>query len=246
MIVLHLALAALPALASSAELIAEPDQPHYAVDTMVRGRACGDTAGPASLCFKARPRPWCKSFLLTEANFYYRLYPTIDFEAAVTGHGGFGSRNTGPSVDTPWYLSADIGWMWNLSTRSAVGGSIFAGYEFGWENYQYGLRGRYRWWLGSGSSLGASAGVVYGSYAGIGKDPGFTGRLTLSLWDTLLLSAALDYVPVYVTEDGRYYSDEPTGYGERFYVGASSGSRLGIVSYAVAGLLALMALGMSG
>lgn len=235
MIVQHAVLAVLPALASSVGFVFESHQPSYATETVAPRPANGDTVGPASLCFTARPRPWCRWFLVTEANFYYRLHPTFKpFEP------------TGPPVGTEWYLSADVGWMWNVSTRSAVGASIFAGHEFGWEGYPYGLRGRYRWWLSSRSSLGASGGIVFGSSQGMGEDPGFTGRLTVGLGDLLLLSAQLDYVPALLLVE-QYYEEykDYKDYGERFYLGASLGSWLGIVSYAAAGLLGLVALGMS-
>src|SRR5437867_10412546 len=71
----------------------------------------------ARLCYRARPRPACAAFVLTNFGSYLVL----------------GRDETG---DTPLRGAADWGLMVNVGTRDAVGASVFAsldrlGFEIG-------------------------------------------------------------------------------------------------------------------
>jgi hypothetical protein len=120
--------------------------------------------------------------------------------------------------------------------------SVFGGPEFGFEQVHYGMRARYRRWLGERTSLDVSMGVVLGTEWNVGK-PGFSGVIDFTLSDLVSFSAGLDYAtrtsckPVPSTA-GRQCGSE---YGGRGYLGVAAGSQLGIAAYGVAGLLGLLA-----
>lgn len=89
-----------------------------------------DASDPSSLCFRGRPLPECKSFLITEAEVGYRL---IDPE----GHDDFDGL----------VLGLDIGWMRNLTSDYAVGLTLGA------NNRHITLGPRYRRWLTQKAAL---------------------------------------------------------------------------------------------
>ena len=65
------------------------------------------TQAPSPLCYRARPKPACSAFLLTNFGSYVVL--------------GRDDIN-----DTRWREVADWGLMANITTRDAIGGSVFA------------------------------------------------------------------------------------------------------------------------
>src|SRR3989442_4637135 len=65
------------------------------------------TQAPSPLCYRARPKPACSAFLLTNFGSYVVL--------------GRDDIN-----DTRWREVADWGLMANITTRDAIGGSVVA------------------------------------------------------------------------------------------------------------------------
>src|SRR2546422_7007338 len=63
---------------------------------------------PTPLCYRARPKPACSAFVLTNFGSYVVL--------------GRDEIN-----DTPWREVADWGLMANVTTRDAIGGAVVAG-----------------------------------------------------------------------------------------------------------------------
>ncbi|HSG81151.1 MAG TPA: hypothetical protein VLC48_02790 [Gemmatimonadota bacterium] len=185
-------------------------------------------AGAKGLCFEGRPGASCSSFLLTQARVQYRLSPAT-------------------ADPTRWYLTADLGWMKNISQHDALGVSVFGGPEFGFEEVQYGLRARYRRWLGERSGVDVSAGAVFGTTANIGE-PGFSGAIDLNYSDLFLASFVLEYAntSVCALEEGWLNRVCGTSYKTRTYLGIGLGSKLGLVSYGIAGLVGLLALVFAG
>ena len=153
----------------------------------------------------------------------------------------------GYSPDICSYLTADIGWMKNVSQRDALGVSVFGGPEFGFDQVQYGARGRYRRWLGERSSMDVSAGVVLGTTADIGK-PGFSGVIDFTLSDLFLVSFGLDYANTEACALEESMAQPSCGerHDTRSYLGVGLGSKLGLVGYGVAGIVGLLALIFSG
>jgi hypothetical protein len=79
-------------------------------------------------CFFAAPLQHCGSYRITEAHARYRV-----------------SSGAGQSA---FYLTAEAGWMKNVGD-AAVGFTVFAGHDFGFETGRAGLKGRYCRWLGN-------------------------------------------------------------------------------------------------
>jgi hypothetical protein len=192
------------------------------VEVLAQQSPAGDAAAK-SLCFAGRPREYCSSFLLTQARVQYRLSPAT-------------------ADPVRWYVTADIGWMKNISRRDALGVSVFGGPEIGFEEAQYGLRGRYRRWVGERSSIDVSMGAVFGTTYDIGA-PGFSGILDYTISDLFLASFGVDYANTSscALHEDMFDSSCETKYVGRTYLGVGLGSKLGLAAYAVGGVVGLLA-----
>jgi hypothetical protein len=97
-------------------------------------------AGPpaAPLCYRARPKPACSAFVIT--NF-----------------GGYVVLGGDQLNDTPFREVADWGLMVNVGTRDALGGSVFASLDR--LGFALGPAVRYRRWLSSSASLDLAVGT---------------------------------------------------------------------------------------
>ena len=126
-----------------------------------------------TLCFRGRPTPTCRSFWITEAGYAYRL--------------------TGPENVHRHYFDWELGLMANVGSRSAVGGTLYAGI-LAEEGYRWGLRARYRHWLSSSTSLELSPGILIG--VGDREDPGYVGGASLNFQDRWALVSHWEVVSV--------------------------------------------------
>jgi hypothetical protein len=98
----------------------------------LRGQqADGPTQTPKALCFRGRPFPLCRSFLLTE------------FDLALT------------DGSTRWELGA----MHNVGSRSALGGSLLLRGEDR-DSSAFGVTARYRRWVSRVVALDLSSGIL--------------------------------------------------------------------------------------
>jgi hypothetical protein len=93
---------------------------------------------PAPFCFRARPKPACSAF-------------------AVTNFGGYLVLGTDLTSDTPLREVADWGVMANVDARNAVGGSVFASLDR--LGFGLGPSVRYRRWLSPTASLDVALGA---------------------------------------------------------------------------------------
>ena len=92
-------------------------------------------AQAAPLCYHARPKPACSAFVLTNYGSY-----------VVTG-------------DFPVGVVVDWGWMVNVSTRDAIGASLFASFDPSPLGFRLGPAVRYRRWLPPAGSFEVAAGT---------------------------------------------------------------------------------------
>ena len=92
----------------------------------------------APLCYRARPKPACSAFVITNFGGYLIL----------------GRDATG---DTPLREVADWGLMVNVTTRDAVGASVFASLDR--LGFGLGPAVRYRRWLSSAAALDIAVGT---------------------------------------------------------------------------------------
>ena len=98
------------------------------------------TTGHTQTCFNGKPLPDCKRFWVTEFTYGKQ----VD-EHAEDGH----------------LLSLDLGMMFNLAKKHAVGGSCYGDFlkDSDWiDNYRVGLKAKYRYWMNSTFSIDADVG----------------------------------------------------------------------------------------
>jgi hypothetical protein len=174
--------------------------------------ALAPQAASAQTCFRGRPAPTCASFFLTEAEVGVMVAPEA------------GGR-----------LGVDVGFMRNIGTRSAIGGTIAAGYTFvdGYNDFGYiSLRPRYRYWLSHTTSIDVGPGLQWtpNGDTRIEARVAFTYRDLVGGWTEL-------------------HHDVERSSPVTWLVGAKAGAQAGIITYIAGaltlGVLALM-LGASG
>jgi hypothetical protein len=156
----------------------------------------GDSSAPAAprACFRGRPLPRCRSFWITEAEGGLRLAGP----AAASG-------------DLDARLGIELGWMRNLSPRTAIGGGLAAG----WDGVEFlSLRPRYRRWLTPVLALDVSPGVRWTP----GRIETVEARVAVS-WN--------DLAGVWTEVDAGF----GTGGAVRWLAGVKTGAQAGLVSY---------------
>jgi hypothetical protein len=110
----------------------------------------------AALCFRPRPLPACRMFVITEALYFHRLAPGEVADSFGDGGATFMRHN----------LQAETGVLRNLNARYAVGLTVAGGYDWGLESTRLALKVRARRWIGQHSSVEiAAAGALAGLLA---------------------------------------------------------------------------------
>lgn len=117
---------------------------------------------PAANCWRGKPMPACKTFLITEIGFHYRMLRpsrTVSFPGGV-GLMPYTQKRQAASK----FITAELGAMNNVGQRTAFGltlsfagenGNIGSGFDA-----SVGVKARYRRWLASdGVSFEVGAGV---------------------------------------------------------------------------------------
>jgi hypothetical protein len=130
-----------------------------------------------ALCWRGKPLPECRSFLITEVGISYPLGDPI-------ANGGY------------TVVAGDLGWMKNISERAAVGATVHARLGLADEYARAGVRARYRRWLGRRNSLDFSPGIILVSRETSTTDyypPGFVASATFNLGTVAGLSLEADY-----------------------------------------------------
>ena len=106
-----------------------------------------DGTTPHGTCFRGHPQAECRAFFLTEWGWALRF--------------GNQTRQYGHNSYWTWQL----GWMRNVSSRDALGASLFLGAEtdrFDLSGRTFGVKARYRRWLGPQLALDVGAGPALG------------------------------------------------------------------------------------
>lgn len=164
---------------------------------------------PAQTSFRGKPAPECKRFWITEFGCAFDL-----------------------SKNLRWIqTSLDIGHMFNLNKRSAVGATLF----FSLEDYigRIGIKPRYRHWLNSNFSLEISPGLYLRKEGLEARFPEFVGHVGLNYKDLVILYGQLERVK---RSDGYYRQNNLD-----FSLGIKFGSYAGIAATGTA-LLAISVL----
>ena len=152
----------------------------------------------AQIKFRGKPAPECRSFFIVEGGGFYEM----------------GDREFG--------ANSDIGVMFNLSRRSALGGSII--HQLSADVSGLGVKLRYRYWLNSSFSLDIAPGILlWGDWA-----PAPTGQVSLNYKDLIGVFAQIDS------------QHSPDIRRTPFSVGVKFGRYLGIVPSALVVLVTLL------
>ncbi len=122
-----------------------------------------------ALCFRGRPLPTCRSFLLTEFG------------------GGFRLRY-GPYRYTAPLFSYEVGWVRNLDRQWAFGGSAFG--EGADEGAVLGLRPRVRYWASPSVSVDIAPGAAL-----FNRHLAFSGAVALGVADRFALTTTVHILP---------------------------------------------------
>ena len=145
----------------------------------------GSKPAEAKTCFRGRSLPECKTFWITEFGYSRRfnLQPS---------HYPDNRPND--------FLNWELGGMTNINRRSALGATLFGGFNVGGSYFGYGsrigLKPRFRLWLNPTTNLDLSPGIIlYGDFNSFKpKFPGFTGQVGLNLRDWFALTSHLEIV----------------------------------------------------
>ncbi|MCC6930473.1 MAG: hypothetical protein IT359_15915 [Gemmatimonadaceae bacterium] len=193
------------------------------------------TRAEPRLCWRGRPIPTCRTFVLTEIGYYAVAAVTQrHYEYSYPdGSGGMVTYGYHDDMASP-QLTTELGMMRNTGPRTALGGTLLIG--FGTGGGDVGLKGRYRRWLSpSGMALDVGGGVISGTLqgqSGTVRGPGLTMDVALN---------AADYGALVVRTDIQRASGQSA---RALYGGVRLGSRPAAVGSAVlvAGFFALVAL----
>ena len=187
-------------------------------DERARGPGDPDSTSPPwkSFAWRPGPRARCGTFAITELTALRR------FES--------------PTPEERYYLSLDAGAAHNIMNRVSIGGSLFAAGDNS-DRAQYGVRARFRYWLGKRASVDVAPGLILlgqeeddadlitpAPIVRIGMNPTESFGLTYQIWETR-----------------RRYPNAPEIKERASYVGAQLGSTAGVVGTGF--LLVVAALG---
>lgn len=161
---------------SSAQLFAQDQQPAKVPEP--------------GACFRGRPLPQCKSFVIFELRYSHRLAGTQQ-----TIHNNF-SEIEFKDRDLAGYLALEVGRMLNTDSLHARGGAI----QFGLtdEGIRIGLKARKRRWYSGGRTFDLSAGLLAASVRGTTVPSprvmayGITGGASVGIRDVVGLSLSGD------------------------------------------------------
>jgi len=159
--------------------------------------ASAQTPEPCSLCWRGRPSQYCKSFLITELGIGTRFKT-------------YAGRS--PYDDTDLYLIAALGFMRNLHSPNAVGGTINVDIDLGLLS----ITPRYRRWLSDILAADASAGIIVAelgnSFDNEGvSSPGFRADASVSLADVFSVGGGMESIPRRGPDDVAWHMESRLG-----------------------------------
>lgn len=181
------------------------------------------------ISFRPRPKSECDLFWITETSAMYRF--------------AGGSRlilDPDEEREPRFFFSGELGLMKNRTENAAIGGTLYFGITS--DIYRFGIKGRYRRWMGQKSFLDLVPGVILGG--GDSKSdlnlPGLVGHIGVGLSDWIHLSGQIEIMRHAFNQ---LYVGAPTGrkWTEvSWYGGAKFGGEAGIAGAIVGGLVGLL------
>jgi len=169
------------------------------------------TIATKAICFRAKPKPACSAFLVTNFGPY-------------VGVAGRDYR-----FQARLRLVADWGVMFNVSTREAIGASWFASLDD--DEFMVGPVARYRRWTSPRASIEFAVGTPLYAYSNWNRGPLLGSILGLVRWSpaswfSVTARPELHLRRVYVGPSYNDFEIQPRG---RFSIGMEGGQVPGIV-----------------
>jgi hypothetical protein len=173
------------------------------------------SAGCGTFC-RGKPLDSCELFWVLESGFLARIGESDIAE-----------------TDSRGSLFFELGRMRNITSNSAVGGSI---YGSALQGDLFGIKGRYRRWLGRKTSLDISPGILLG---GSFEDadfsfPGFVGSVTIHYADWA--GVTLQFQTLKYQMQDELVQVTNNGTETDLYIGARLGSYAGLAYAAIAAI----------
>lgn len=188
--------------------------------TTTASQAQTPDTGSSRECFRGRPLPTCKSFWITEAGYAGRLTSGDEFRPS-----------DGSSTSTPGgslLATLELGYMWNVGPRLALGGGVGAGT---FEGIYFAVKPRVRFWASPDVAIDLEPSIR------LNQGPG-TSRLGLdaavSFQDRLGLFVQTSRVTV--TTYSPEFGVVSTRVRPSIYGGVRLGSKLGVAGAVADGL----------
>lgn len=175
----------------------------------------------AQFSFVPKPLPECKTFLITEIGYAFRLSSVPE-----------------GLVERRHHIISDSGIMVNLNSNYAVGINNFFGFESA-SQFRWGMRVRARRWLNNRSSIDLSLGLNFLDSRGIRKTPQFSSEVSFNFRDLANLVILLEVTDYDITRsvwDTGYV--RYTGKDTSLSTGLKFGRKIGLIGnigYAIVG-----------
>jgi hypothetical protein len=142
---------------------------------------------PALHCWRGRPAPTCRTFVITEIGYYSSLLSTSVTEPITPG---FPTTQRRKEAFTD-HATFEIGVMQNHGPSSALGATLFIGGDG--HGGRFGARARYRRWLSAdGRSLDVSTGIIAASLPRTSRTAILTSDVALNFSDYGAIVAGVD------------------------------------------------------
>ena len=191
--------------------------------------SANSTSDEVCRCFRGRPATECRMYWITEVGFL----TMVD------------TKNSRRYWDDAKRLTFDIGYMFNVSEKDAIGASLF------WHTLRetdfsyWGLKPRYRRWLSNDIGLDVCLGLGQWEYEINRKATPMIAQLGVSFRDYLSLTLMYDRVrwteSVPIPNSHEYY-DGDSHTSSTLSVGLTAGSYTGLVAAGVTIFIAILSL----
>jgi hypothetical protein len=186
----------------------------------------------AQFSLKPSPLPNCKTFLLTEIGYLYRVN---SFPAGLYSY----SHHS--------YSTSNVGLMINLSSKLAIGVANFVGMDNDGQ-FRWGVKARARRWFGQEKSADLSLGCNLWDSRDPYDKPQLSGGLSLSFRDLLIFEILVEVAPYKI----RQWADYPRyeflvikkGSDMAIYTGIKTGRTPGLIANILAAIAGIVVGGL--
>jgi len=133
-------------------------------DSISTDTTYSDSTRQGCHCFLARPKPRCSSFWIVESSLLFRQAEKNVREGKAR-----------------FLMTGNLGYMVNLDTMNAIGGSLFASGDD--DSGKFAVCFRYRRWIGRRMSLDVAPGIILSANDNYSdpKTPGFVMTVSLGM-----------------------------------------------------------------